>query len=115
MGSLGAVISLEFHDFINYVQLMVVGVLGSRYQLAIPFSYQLCSVDGGWGRWEPLSACNKSCDYGYQERRRKCNNPKPEGGGLDCQGIGIEVVPGCNAIPCPGITLILVLNGSFRV
>ena len=59
-------------------------------------------VDGNWGQWGPLSKCNQTCGYGYQHRRRKCDDPKNQYTGDKCPGISLHVVPGCNAFPCPG-------------
>ena len=74
------------------------------YHVAIDVDYKIyfLLVDGNWGPWEPLSECNKTCGYGYQRRVRPCNNPVPKGSGLPCQGVSVNIVPGCNAIPCPG-------------
>jgi len=45
-----------------------------------------CPVDGQWGKWGEWSNCPVSCGGGEQIRVRSCNNPKPSGGGKDCDG-----------------------------
>ncbi|XP_065685076.1 uncharacterized protein LOC100197582 isoform X2 [Hydra vulgaris] len=61
----------------------------------------VCPVDGEWGNWEPYSACNASCHYGYYNRTRKCDSPSVVGGGTPCHGPEIDLVPECSAFPCP--------------
>ena len=59
-----------------------------------------CDVDGGWGKWGEWSACNAECDQvGFQRRNRKCDNPKPSGGGDQCKGENYELKD-CNGPPC---------------
>lgn len=44
------------------------------------------SVDGGWSIWDSWETCNGTCGRGEQSRRRYCNNPLPQHGGLLCGG-----------------------------
>ncbi|XP_037905898.1 semaphorin-5B [Hermetia illucens] len=59
-------------------------------------------VDGGWGPWGSWSDCSAACGGGYRSRRRKCNNPQPRNGGLDCSGCHVEYEV-CNTKSCPEI------------
>eukprot|EP00795_Rhopilema_esculentum_P012024 gene12024-2609_t len=60
-----------------------------------------CPVDGNWGPWSAITACNKTCGYGYRHRYRKCSNPAPEHGGTKCPGPSVYVIPECNVHVCP--------------
>uniref|UniRef100_A0A672N1G9 Semaphorin 5B n=1 Tax=Sinocyclocheilus grahami TaxID=75366 RepID=A0A672N1G9_SINGR len=51
--------------------------------------------DGGFGQWSPWQACNHD-DGGEgtstcQCRKRACDNPRPQCGGMECVGANIEV------------------------
>ncbi|TMW52624.1 hypothetical protein DOY81_002278 [Sarcophaga bullata] len=51
------------------------------------------AVDGAWSTWSEWYKCSK---YGETDgdcmcRSRECNNPKPQNGGNDCQGITTQV------------------------
>ena len=61
------------------------------------------TVNGGWGEWEPYGACTKTCGDGTRIRSRRCDNPPPSGGGLDCPGDSTQT-SSCNEGPCPSIT-----------
>ena len=43
-------------------------------------------MDGNWGNWGEWSNCPVTCGGGEQIRERKCNDPKPSGGGKTCEG-----------------------------
>ncbi|KDR17787.1 A disintegrin and metalloproteinase with thrombospondin motifs 18 [Zootermopsis nevadensis] len=54
-------------------------------------------VDGAWSEWSPFSECASGCLYSDEGRlhagstgimvsTRRCNNPRPENGGLPCRG-----------------------------
>ena len=45
-------------------------------------------VHGSWGAWADwaISANNT----GTKTRKRQCNNPKPQNGGLPCEGEGTQ-------------------------
>jgi len=62
----------------------------------------LITVNGNWGEWSDFSVCSTSCGYGTKTKQRKCNDPSPAFGGVDCKGNGIAN-KACNIIPCPGI------------
>ena len=50
----------------------------------------------------PWSACSVTCGGGGSlNRGRLCNNPTPQNGGNDCEGIAVDTVA-CNDEPCSG-------------
>lgn len=57
-------------------------------------------IDGAWGPWGQWSECTVPCGKGFRLRRRKCDDPIPQYGGLDCSGCNIEYDI-CNAQACP--------------
>ncbi|KAJ8045394.1 Thrombospondin-1 [Holothuria leucospilota] len=59
-----------------------------------------CAVDGTWGMYSLWTPCTKSCDGGWRERTRQCDNPPPSHGGADCVGVDREEEM-CNTHPCP--------------
>ena len=67
-----------------------------------PFLFQtyLFTVNGGWGDWQPYGACTKTCGAGTRIRSRKCDNPLPSNGGLDCPGDSTQT-SSCTEGPCP--------------
>ena len=42
-----------------------------------------------WSAWNKCSML-KSCDIGYQQRFRVCDNPKPKYGGAKCKGFYVD-------------------------
>ncbi|KAB0803859.1 hypothetical protein PPYR_00829 [Photinus pyralis] len=67
-------------------------------------------VNGGWSPWRPFSDCASGCLYGEEGRlragstgimvsTRSCNNPRPQGGGKECDGID-KKYQSCNAKQC---------------
>ena len=59
------------------------------------------SVNGGWGAWCAWSSCSESCGGGSKSRSRKCDNPAPYYGGLQCYGNSQET-KSCNTEYCSG-------------
>ena len=62
-------------------------------------------VDGNWGPWSTFGGCSKTCGGGMKYRKRKCDNPAPANGGMDCQGSSNEAQH-CNVHPCAGEIII---------
>ena len=58
------------------------------------------SVSGGWGDFGDFSECTVACGGGEQFRIRKCDNPLPQHGGVDCEGEERET-RACNVDACP--------------
>ena len=56
-------------------------------------------MDGKWGKWGKWSECSVTCGGGSRKRSRKCNKPKPKGGGKKCEGDKQEVEE-CNTDSC---------------
>ncbi|KAH3787172.1 hypothetical protein DPMN_165292 [Dreissena polymorpha] len=44
--------------------------------------------DGSWSVWAQWEECSVTCDLGYKQRNRSCDNHAPQGSGQDCQGSG---------------------------
>merc|ERR1712061_145242 len=59
-----------------------------------------CPVDGGFSDWDEWTPCTAECGGGDQTRSRRCDNPAPQFGGLDCVGDFTECQR-CNLDPCP--------------
>ena len=50
-----------------------------------------------WGEWyDESSKCSQTCNGGTKKRIRKCNDPKPKYGGLNCAGPSEKSVS-CNS------------------
>ncbi|CAC5403494.1 Coadhesin,Thrombospondin-1,Mucin-like protein,Hemicentin-1,Thrombospondin-2 [Mytilus coruscus] len=76
--------------------------LGSRKEIVKCNNGPCPANDGNWGQWSSYSSCTVSCGGGAQYRNRTCNNPKPEYGGLFCNGTDIDFIE-CNPDDCPGL------------
>ncbi|XP_052863441.1 semaphorin-5A [Anopheles cruzii] len=59
-------------------------------------------VDGGWGPYGDFGECSAVCGGGFRIRRRKCDNPVPQNGGMDCSGCHFDYEV-CNTQPCPDV------------
>ncbi|XP_052236371.1 coadhesin-like isoform X3 [Dreissena polymorpha] len=57
------------------------------------------NIDGSWSDWAHWGECSVSCDLGYKQRIRSCDNPAPQGSGHGCQGSGREF-DSCSAGAC---------------
>ncbi|XP_063708131.1 semaphorin-5A [Culicoides brevitarsis] len=60
------------------------------------------AVDGGWSSFGPWSNCSAICGGGFRIRKRKCDNPAPRNGGMECAGCHIDYEV-CNLQPCTDI------------
>lgn len=58
-------------------------------------------VDGGWSDWLAWEPCSATCGTAERARRRLCDNPVPENGGVECQGERI-ILEICDMPSCPG-------------
>ncbi|WAR29372.1 HMCN1-like protein [Mya arenaria] len=69
----------------EFMEVLLQRELSSKFACGITL---FCSgVDGGWGDWSTWSECDANCGKkGMKERRRYCDNPAPEGTGVDCPG-----------------------------
>lgn len=56
-------------------------------------------IDGQWGPWGIWSDCSAACGTGFRHRRRKCDDPEPQNGGMECPGCHIEYDT-CNVQAC---------------
>ena len=56
-------------------------------------------MDGQWSPWVNQGNCTESCGGGVQRRVRQCDNPPPQNGGAECEGVSAESTP-CNTQPC---------------
>lgn len=59
----------------------------------------LAPVNGNWGRWAAWDACDKSCGYGKQKRKRTCSDPAPKFGGKTCPEADTQYRM-CNMMAC---------------
>ncbi|XP_049530217.1 semaphorin-5A isoform X1 [Anopheles darlingi] len=59
-------------------------------------------IDGGWGPYGDFGECSAICGGGFRIRRRKCDNPVPQNGGMDCSGCHFDYEV-CNTQPCPDV------------
>ncbi|KAF6212098.1 hypothetical protein GE061_012618 [Apolygus lucorum] len=58
-----------------------------------------CPVDGGWSDWTKWSGCSSSCGFGWKQRYRFCDRPKPSQGGRPCDGEATDQRR-CDLPPC---------------
>ncbi|XP_071851542.1 uncharacterized protein [Apostichopus japonicus] len=60
-------------------------------------------VNGRWSEWSNWSACSETCGWGQRSRSRTCSNPRPSGGGRNCEGPLVEE-EACHAcLPIPTV------------
>lgn len=69
-------------------------------------------MNGVWGAWGEFFPCDKACGGGIQLRFRKCDNPSPSNGGLQCIGDSLQSAT-CNDHPCKGVLLVVKLVLEF--
>lgn len=55
--------------------------------------------NGGWSEWGDWEECTKVCGGGTGERRRRCDNPRPNMSGKPCDGPS-TIVGKCNQHEC---------------
>ncbi|XP_043911487.1 A disintegrin and metalloproteinase with thrombospondin motifs 18 [Protopterus annectens] len=56
-------------------------------------------IHGQWSVWSEWSVCTRTCGGGVTYKERFCNNPKPQYGGLFCQGSN-RIYQLCNIQAC---------------
>lgn len=54
----------------------------------------------GFSQWSEWEECSKECGYGTRARTRLCDNPPPEVGGPQCEGLSVETKV-CYLKKCP--------------
>ena len=59
-----------------------------------------CPIDGRWSLWSKWGKCDATCGIGKQRRLRTCTTPKPQFGGLPCDGISEEWRECKSVVPC---------------
>ena len=69
-------------------------------QIQLNSVFHSIAVDGGFSDWDEWTPCTAECGGGDQTRSRRCDNPAPQFGGLDCVGDFTECQR-CNLDPCP--------------
>ena len=52
--------------------------------------FYLLAVDGNWSSWARWSQVTVTCGLGMRERRRRCDNPRPNFCGRSCPGAELE-------------------------
>ncbi|KAL4230559.1 Thrombospondin type 1 repeat-containing protein [Mactra antiquata] len=60
-----------------------------------------CPINGGWSTWYHWSICSANCGIGQRERRRECNNPPAQFGGMPCEGFDSMVEDCDSGVHCP--------------
>ncbi|XP_038064284.1 uncharacterized protein LOC119734796 isoform X2 [Patiria miniata] len=76
---------------------------GELYDLQLCNDDLPCKADGDWTPWTEWSVCTVTCGEGDTERYRQCSNPRPEFGGLSCEGDADEKKK-CLLSECPADT-----------
>ena len=59
-------------------------------------------VNGSWSTWGPWLQCTTTCGVGVRTHYRSCDDPKPQFGGLYCNG-NFLFVDSCPNPECPGL------------
>ncbi|KAK3092770.1 hypothetical protein FSP39_007057, partial [Pinctada imbricata] len=68
------------------------------------------AVDGHWSDWSSWSTCSVTCGTGSRRRNRKCDNPVPENGGKDCNGVKTEILDCDSLVICNDCRLMFHLD-----
>lgn len=55
-------------------------------KVSCPVSRLCSSINGGWSQWSEFTECSVTCGIGKRVRRRHCDHPRPQEGGLYCIG-----------------------------
>lgn len=77
------------------------------------------ATDGGWSDWGAWGECSAPCGGGYRMRRRRCDDPEPQQGGMECVGCHMDYEE-CNQQACgdvrragPWTPWMVQVNGSM--
>ena len=111
---------LAFYCHLSVKYVFIIFVVFIKYCInCYPFVFTISiekseRINGSWCEWYPISHCNVSCGYGYQEMIRCCACPGPKNGGSSCEGPtrGFHL---CNPVNCSSAKAngILIHNGRF--
>ena len=71
-------------------------------------------VDGAWGEWGGYDSCTRTCGGGEKVKRRICNKPAPNHGGLSCPGPN-STKSDCNTNQCPSKIFMFNKVGLIRI
>ena len=74
------------------------------------YVYIFCVIgDGSWGPWSDIGTCSVTCGRGSVEQERRCDNPLPVNGGLQCLQLDGKrryrkesKIRACTKPKCPG-------------
>ncbi|CAH8634199.1 unnamed protein product [Schistosoma curassoni] len=55
-------------------------------KVSCPVSRLCSAINGGWSQWSEFTECSVTCGIGKRVRRRHCDHPRPQEGGLYCIG-----------------------------
>ena len=58
------------------------------------------AVDGSWGSWERWGQVTATCGTGMRERRRRCDNPRPNFCGRSCSGPDVDTEAFDTGVAC---------------
>ena len=62
-------------------------------------------VSGEWSDWEDWGTCSNTCGNGTRYRTRRCDDPEPTNGGMECVGNNTQEEI-CNEGTCAGVIII---------
>lgn len=60
-----------------------------------------CPIPGGWSPWTEFLPCPVKCGVGITQRKRLCNSPPPQYGGMPCNGEHIQTESCDTGVFCP--------------
>ncbi|KAL3286741.1 hypothetical protein HHI36_001234 [Cryptolaemus montrouzieri] len=94
-------------------------------QQAQKISSRYDRINGGWSEWRPFSECASGCLFGEEGRlssgstgiqisERFCNNPRPQGGGVQCEG-SERKYQACNAEQCVNVPRLTVKEFADQI
>ncbi|CAH8628442.1 unnamed protein product [Schistosoma guineensis] len=69
-------------------------------KVSCPVSRLCSAINGGWSQWSEFTECSVTCGIGKRVRRRHCDHPRPQEGGLYCIGTDHQE-PFASKLNCP--------------